>query len=76
MNRSLRRRALRRGLVPLGADVRLSDLSPDRFPRADGYVRANRSTRPCVFLQARACGPSRHCWLARRVGQQERGGIG
>jgi hypothetical protein len=57
ITRSLRRRALRRGLVPFGEDVRLSDLSPDRFPRADGYVRANRSTRPCVFLQAEVVGP-------------------
>jgi hypothetical protein len=52
MTRSLRRQALRRGLVPFGANVRLSDLSPDRFPRADGNVRANRSTRPWVFVQA------------------------
>lgn len=52
-----RRRALRRGLVPFGADVRLSDLYPERYPTADGYVRANRSTRPCVFLQAELVSP-------------------
>jgi hypothetical protein len=30
--------ALRRGLAPFGIDVRLSDLYPDRYPNADGYV--------------------------------------
>lgn len=52
-----RRRPLRRGLVPFGADVRLSDLYPELYPTADGYVRANRSTRSCVFLQAELVSP-------------------
>jgi hypothetical protein len=52
-----RRRALRRGLVPFGADVRLSDLYPERYPTADGYLRANRSTRLCVFPQAKLVSP-------------------
>ena len=30
--------ALRRSLVPFGVDVRLSDLYPERYPKADGYV--------------------------------------
>ena len=30
--------ALRRGLTPFGIDVRLSDLYPDKYPGADGYV--------------------------------------
>ena len=30
--------ALRRGLTPFGVDVRLSDLYPDKYPGADGYV--------------------------------------
>ena len=30
--------ALRRGLAPFGVDVRLSDLYPDRYLGADGYV--------------------------------------
>ena len=30
--------ALRRGLAPFGVDVRLSDLYPEMYPAADGYV--------------------------------------
>jgi hypothetical protein len=30
--------ALRRGLMPFGVDVRLSDLYPERHPEADGYI--------------------------------------
>ena len=30
--------ALRHGLAPFGADVRLTDLYPDKYPGADGYV--------------------------------------
>jgi hypothetical protein len=30
--------ALRRGLAPFGIDVRLSDLYPEKYPAADGYV--------------------------------------
>jgi hypothetical protein len=30
--------ALRQGLAPFGVDVRLSDLYPDKYPGADGYV--------------------------------------
>jgi hypothetical protein len=30
--------AMRGGLAPFGIDVRLSDLYPDRYPGADGYV--------------------------------------
>jgi hypothetical protein len=30
--------ALRRSLTPFGVDVRLSDLYPDKYPGADGYV--------------------------------------
>ena len=30
--------ALRRGLAPFGIDVRLSDLYPEKYPGADGYV--------------------------------------
>jgi hypothetical protein len=30
--------ALRRGLAPVGVDVRLSDLYPDKYSGADGYV--------------------------------------
>ena len=30
--------ALRRGLTPFGIDVKLSDLYPDKYPGADGYV--------------------------------------
>ena len=30
--------ALRHGLAPFGVDVRLSDLYPDKYPGADGYV--------------------------------------
>jgi hypothetical protein len=30
--------ALRRGLAPFGIDVRLSDLYPEMYPTADGYV--------------------------------------
>ena len=30
--------ALRRSLMPFGVDVRLSDLYPDMYPAADGYV--------------------------------------
>ena len=30
--------ALRRGLAPFGVDVRLTDLYPDKYPGADGYV--------------------------------------
>jgi hypothetical protein len=48
-----RRRALRRGMVPFGADVRLSGLYLERYPTADGYVRANRSTRQCVCYRPR-----------------------
>jgi hypothetical protein len=35
--------ALRQGLAPFGVDVRLSDLYPDKYPGADGYV-TNQST--------------------------------
>jgi hypothetical protein len=30
--------ALRRSLVPFGVDVKLSDLYPEMYPTADGYV--------------------------------------
>jgi hypothetical protein len=30
--------ALRRGLTPFGIDVKLSDLYPDKYPGADGYI--------------------------------------
>ena len=38
--------ALRRSLMPLGVDVRLSDLYPEMYPVADGYVTSHRSMPP------------------------------
>jgi hypothetical protein len=39
-------RALRRSLMPLGVDVRLSDLYPEMYPVLTATLRANRSMPP------------------------------
>jgi hypothetical protein len=50
--------ALRRSLAPFGVDVRLSDLYPDKYPGADGYVTSQPldASDPehlqCAFEQA------------------------
>jgi hypothetical protein len=38
--------ALRRCLAPFGVDLRLSDLYPELYPAADGYVTRRRWTPP------------------------------
>jgi hypothetical protein len=48
--------ALRRRLAPFGVDVRLSDLYPDKYPGADGYVTARLNPNICNMLSS---------WLAR-----------
>ena len=51
--------ALRRGLAPFGVDVRLSDLYPDKYQGADGYV----TSQP---LDASEAGTSVTCIRAGR----------
>jgi hypothetical protein len=43
--------ALRQGLAPFGVDVRLSDLYPDKYPGADGYVTYRLRRASFVILR-------------------------